>query len=81
MVFITRWIENVCLIFRALKNVPDLNKSFKKAILDELKPTVSSAACTSRRDTNQRRPPDGDDDDPLRVPGTGSRRPRPYPEW
>jgi len=56
-----------------------LNKGFKKEILDGIK-FNSATASTSTRVNNSRHSRD-DDDDPLRVPGTGSRRPRPYPEW
>ncbi|XP_045181324.2 proteasome inhibitor PI31 subunit-like [Mercenaria mercenaria] len=61
----------------ALRHVSELCKHFKKEILDELKPS-SPKAGTSRRGNNSRQ---RDDHDPLRVPGTGSRRPRPTPEW
>lgn len=64
--------------FRALKQVNELCKNFKKEILDELKPS-SPKVGTSRRGENSRQR--NEDDDPLRIPNTGNRRPRPTPEW
>ncbi|XP_052761514.1 proteasome inhibitor PI31 subunit-like [Mya arenaria] len=75
---------------KALKHVNDLNKEFKKEILDEMKSTTSPRAGQSRERSNSRererggqsrQPRRDDDDDPLRVPGTGNRRPRPTQPW
>ncbi|KAH3792986.1 hypothetical protein DPMN_146488 [Dreissena polymorpha] len=61
-----------------LKHVRTLCKDFKKEILDTLKPASSKPSSSSRGRNSRSR---DKDDVPLRVPGTGSHRPRPTPEW
>ncbi|KAL4217689.1 Proteasome inhibitor PI31 subunit [Mactra antiquata] len=63
---------------KAVKNITDLCKSFKKEILNEMVPSSPKAGTSKPRNVTE----DKDrDHDPLRVPNTGSRRPRPTPEW
>ncbi|KAH3748936.1 proteasome inhibitor PI31 subunit-like [Dreissena polymorpha] len=64
---------------KALKQVSTLCKDFKREILDTMKP-ASPKPSPSSKGRNPSRSRD-EDDDPLRVPGTGSHRPRPTPEW
>jgi len=72
--------------FRALKRVNELSRDFKKEVISEFKPSSPRAGnsrdrSSSRdRGSNSRQRRD-EDDDPLRVPGTGNRRPGPRPDW